>query len=92
MAKARLTKIVCLGCKGVGKLGWLTGDCPRCEGTGRVPVEKALKMAAERHALAGGGLASGDYDCATAERLRKEADAIYAIAGVTPPWRGDARC
>lgn len=91
MTKARLIRIVCLGCRGVGKLGWLTGDCPRCEGAGKVSVGKALKMADERHALAGGGLVSGDYDCVTAERLRNEAAAIYAIAGITPPWLGDAR-
>lgn len=88
MSKARVIKIVCLGCRGSGQLGWLTGPCPRCEGAGKVSVDKALAMADERHAVAAGGLASGDYNLSTLTRLRDEADAIYAIAGVTPPWHG----
>ena len=87
MSKARIIKIVCLGCRGSCQLGWLTGPCPRCEGEGKVPVAKALAMADERHAAAAGGLASGDYNLSTLTRLRDEADAIYAIAGVTPPWQ-----
>lgn len=89
MSKARVIKIVCLGCHGSGQLGWLTGPCPRCEGAGKVPVAKALAMADERHGLAGAGLVSGDYGLATAQRLRSEAAAIYAIAGVTPPWQAE---
>ncbi|HEV7321517.1 MAG TPA: hypothetical protein VGO04_23170 [Ensifer sp.] len=87
MSKARIIKIVCLGCRGSGKLGWIAGHCPRCEGQGRVPVAKALAMADERHALAGAGLVSGDYGLSTAKRLRSEAAAIYAIAGIRPPWQ-----
>ncbi len=90
MSKARVIKIVCLGCKGTGKLGWLAGQCPRCDGQGKVPVAKALAMADERHALAGAGLVSGDYGISTAKRLRNEAAAIYAIAGITPPWQAEA--
>ncbi len=87
MTMARVIKIICLGCRGSGQLGWIKGRCPRCEGQGRVPVAKALAMADERHAIAAGGLASGDYNLSTLTRLRDEADAIYAIAGVTPPWQ-----
>jgi hypothetical protein len=86
MSKARVIKIICLGCRGSGQLGWIKGRCPRCEGLGRVPVAQALAMADERHAIAAGGLASGDYNLSTLTRLRDEADAIYAIAGVRPPW------
>lgn len=90
MTKGRITRIVCLGCRGTGKLGWITGPCPRCEGQGKVPVAKALAMADERHALAGAGLVSGDYGLSTSKRLRSEAAAIYAIAGVTPRWQAEA--
>ncbi|UTV37621.1 hypothetical protein MYG64_04705 [Ensifer adhaerens] len=89
MIKARVIKIICLGCRGSGQLGWIKGRCPRCEGQGRVPVAQALAMADERHAIAAGGLASGDYNLSTLTRLRGEADAIYAIAGVTPSWQAE---
>lgn len=89
MSKARIIRIVCLGCKGTGKLGWLTGYCPRCEGAGKVSVSKALEMADDRYALACGGLISGDYTLSTSNRMRSEAAAIYAIAGVTPPWQAE---
>ncbi|QND31679.1 hypothetical protein [Sinorhizobium medicae] len=55
-----------------------------------MPVAKALAMADERHALAGAGLVSGDYGPSTSKRLRSEAAAIYAIAGVTPRWQAEA--
>ncbi|WP_318886196.1 hypothetical protein [Sinorhizobium medicae] len=55
-----------------------------------MPVVKALAMADERHALAGAGLVSGDYGLSTSKRLRSEAAAIYAIAGVTPRWQAEA--
>ncbi|WP_164897114.1 MULTISPECIES: hypothetical protein [Sinorhizobium] len=55
-----------------------------------MPVAKALAMADERHALAGAGLVSGDYGLSTTKRLRSEAAAIYAIAGVTPRWQAEA--
>lgn len=89
MTKVRVTCIVCLGCRGSGQLGWLTGPCPRCEGVGKVPVTKALALADERYALANGGFSSGDYGLATRTRLRNEATSIYAIAGTTPPWQAE---
>lgn len=88
MCKARVTRIVCLGCKGKGVLGWLTGRCPRCEGAGKVPVDQALRMADDQYAVAGGGLKSGDYGIGTYQRMRDEAEEVFRIAGVAPPWRG----
>jgi hypothetical protein len=87
MTKARLIRIVCIACKGSGELGWLTGHCPRCDGAGKVAVEKALVLAEERYDLAGGGLKSGDYGLGTYQRMRDEAEEVFRIAGVTPPWR-----
>ncbi|NVP54483.1 hypothetical protein [Mycoplana rhizolycopersici] len=85
MTKVRVTRIVCMVCKGDRvKFG---SSCYICDDAGKVPVARALDAAQRRYRLAKGGLTSGDYAANTARRLMDEAEQIFAIAGVTPPWK-----
>lgn len=88
MTKVRVTRIVCLVCK--GERVCLGSTCYLCEGAGKPPLARALDAAARRYRLAKGGMTSGDYAANTARRLMNEAEAIFAIAGATPPWEQGA--
>lgn len=85
MTKIRVTRIVCLACK--GDRACLGSACYLCDGVGRLSRDMALDAAARRYRLAKGGMTSGDYAANTARRLMDEAEQIFAIAGVMPPWK-----
>lgn len=89
MIRVRITKITCLVCEGRGTLAVPSHPrCYGCDGERRLPVDRALVLAERRYRLARGGLASGDYPANIVRRLVTEAEQVFAVAGVTPPWLG----
>lgn len=88
MTKVRVTRIVCLGCK--GERVCFGAACYLCDGAGKLPLDRALDAASRRYRLAKGGMTSGDYAANTSRRLMTEAEAVFTIAGVTPPWKQGA--
>lgn len=87
MTKLRVTRLICISCRGSG-VDAVNTACPcwLCYGERKLPVGRALDAAERRYRLARGGLASGDYAADTAARLQRDAASVYAIAGLTPPW------
>ena len=90
MAKPRVTKIACdcAGDQGIVKL--MCGTCPFCGDTGWMPVDVALRRADTSHVVSFGPYVDSDMSL---EELRAEeaaCDRVYAMAGVTPPWKEPA--
>ncbi|MDR6757817.1 hypothetical protein J2Y48_003114 [Mycoplana sp. BE70] len=88
MTIVRITRIVCPICR--GERVRLGATCFFCHGVAKVPVDCALDAAERRYRLAKGGVTSGDYPADVSRRLMDEANQIFDIAGVTPPWKQGA--
>ncbi len=91
----RVVRMVCPCCCGSGSSDFVIRGaafvCGWCRGDGRVQTATALRYADHLFIIAGGGFIAGDHDLADMREIEAQAEAVYALAQIAPPWKAVAR-